>query len=592
MRLGYLSFFFIAVILFSLGCFYYYPFFSDDSLISLRYAQRFLEGKGLTWNDGHPVEGYSNLLWVLGVSVLGKLGMDLILAARVIGILCSLGILGSILYYFRNKNIPKEYVFLGVALLATTPCFTVWAIGGLEQPLYVLLLTLVLIEVSKIVNDHNFKTVYLLSLWLGLLALTRPDGFLFTLLTSGFLLLVYRKKKDQCIKIGIAAAIIPSLFLLGQLAFRYSFYGELVPNTALVKVKVTIHHVLRGGFYNFKAFFGTLLLSALGLISLYYLVRKKNVFGYYLLLLATAWVGYVTSVGGDIFPAFRHYYVVLILFVFSIIYGLHYFKKINLTSKKTSWSFVFLLIINGFIQSKIPDNEHARDERWEFRGMKLGETLKNTFPNPTLVAVTAAGCIPYSSELPIVDMLGLNDYYIPRHPPKNFGNGSLAHELGDANYVLKRNPDIIIFHIGSELNFNIGNQLKTNPVFNNNYIKVKTKEKDEEYLLFFNKYGKNTGIKNHGKQLMIPGYLFQTSSDKDSSGSIFSNNKLIKTMNKGVSYTLSVDNLSSGNWKIAGSEGKNADFNASIDTKNGQLVIEVTPKNNMFLESITLEREY
>lgn len=589
MRLGYLSFFFIATIIFSLGCFYYFPFFSDDSLISLRYAQRFIEGKGLTWNDGQPVEGYSNLLWVLGVSALGKLGMDLILAARVLGIVCSLGTIGSILYYFRNKNIQKEYVFLGVVLLVTTPCFSIWAIGGLEQPLYVLLLTLILIEVSKIINDRNFKTIYLLSFWLGLLTLTRPDGFLFTLLTSGFLLVTCKKSKKQFITIGMATAIIPSLFLLGQLVFRYNFYGELVPNTALVKVKVTIHHILRGGFYNFKAFFSTLLLSGLGGLSLYYLVRKELLFGYYLLVLTAAWVGYVTLVGGDIFPAFRHYYVVLILFIFSIILGLQYFKNINLTSKKVSLSLIFLIVTNAFIQSIIPDNQRATDERWEFRGMKLGETLKKTFPNSTLVAVTAAGCIPYSSELPIVDMLGLNDYYIPRHPPKNFGNGSLAHELGDANYVMNRNPDIIIFHIGGELNFNIGDQLNSNKVFNNNYIKVKTKEKDQEYQLFFNKYGKNTGIKNNGNQLIIPGYLFQASSDNLS---IFSGNKLVKRMDKGKSYTLSLDHLFSGNWKISGSEEKIVDFNTNIHIKNGQLTIEIIPQSNMFLESLVLEREY
>lgn len=592
MKLGYLSFFFIAAVIFSLGCFYYYPFFSDDSLISLRYAQRFIEGKGLTWNDGHPVEGYSNLLWVLGVSVLGKLGIDLILAARIIGILCSLGILGSILYYFKDKNIQKEYIFLGVLLLATTPCFTVWAIGGLEQPLYALLLTLVLIEVSKITNDQNFKTIYLLSLWLGLLTLTRPDGFLFTILTSGFLLLIFRKKKDELIKIGLATAVIPTLFLLGQLAFRYSFYGELVPNTALVKVKVTLHHVLRGAFYHFKAFTATLLLSVLGLLSFYHLIRKKHLFGYYLLLSAAAWVGYVTLVGGDIFPAFRHYYVVLILLVFAIIFGLRYCKKINLTSKKVSWVFVILLVINGGIQTLIFDNERAKDERWEFRGMKLGETLKKTFPDQTLIAVTAAGCIPYSSELPVVDMLGLNDYYIPRHPPKNFGKGSLAHELGDANYVMNRNPDIIIFNTGGNLSFNIGNQLKTNKVFNNNYIKAKTIEKKDEYQLFFNKYGKNTGIRNNGNQLIIPGYLFQAPSDNGDASCVFTGNKLIKIMEKESSYILSLDNLFPEDWKTTDSQEKNTGFTADIRRKNGQLIIEIVPKNNMFLESLVLERKY
>ena len=54
-----------AIVLLAFHASYYYPFISDDSLISLRYAQRLVEGKGLTWTAGHPVEGYSNLLWVL-----------------------------------------------------------------------------------------------------------------------------------------------------------------------------------------------------------------------------------------------------------------------------------------------------------------------------------------------------------------------------------------------------------------------------------------------------------------------------------------------------------------------------------------------
>ncbi|MDR6157429.1 arabinofuranosyltransferase [Chryseobacterium sp. SLBN-27] len=420
MKTGYYSFFLFILVIFSLGCYYYYPFLSDDSLISLRYVQRFIDGKGLTWNDGHPVEGYSNLLWILIISFLGKLGMDLILAARILGIACSIGTLAVISSYFNAKNSKKEYVFLAVFLLVTTPCFTVWAIGGLEQPLYIFLLTLTLTEVSKIVNDRS-ERMYLLPLWLGLLAITRPDGFLFTILTAIFLLFVFRKNRKDLIKVTLVV-LVPSLFLLGQLIFRYNFYGELVPNTALVKVKITLHHVLRGGFYIFKAFFGTLLLSSLGLYFLFYLVyKKKNLFGFYLLLNVAAWTAYVITVGGDIFPAFRHYYVVLIIFVFAIIFGLNE-MQFSFKTKIIKIGFIVILLLNPFIQLLIPDNQNAIYERWEFRGMKLGETLKSTFPENTLIAVTAAGCIPYSSELPTIDMLGLNDYYTPRHPPKKFRN--------------------------------------------------------------------------------------------------------------------------------------------------------------------------
>lgn len=589
MKTGYYSFFLFILIVFTVGCYYYYPFLSDDSLISLRYVQRFIEGKGLTWNDGHPVEGYSNLLWILMISLLAKLGMNLIFAARVLGIVCSVSTLAVICSYFKTKNIRKEYVFVAVFLLATTPCFTVWAIGGLEQPLYILLLTLILTEVSKIINDKNKAHVYFLAFWLGLLAITRPDGFLFTILTTLFLGVVFRKNRKDLIKVFILVGFIPALFLLGQLLFRYHFYGELVPNTALVKVKITLHHVLRGGFYIFKAFFATLLLSSLGLYSLFYLVyKKKNIFGFYLLLNLVAWTVYIVTVGGDIFPAFRHYYVILVIWVFAIIFGLNE-MQFSLKTKIIKTGFIVVLLINPFIQLLMPDNQNAVYERWEFRGMKLGTTLKNTFPDTTLIAVTAAGCIPYSSELPTVDMLGLNDYYTPRHPPKNFGAGMLAHELGDADYVLGRNPDLIIYHIGAVPRFNVGDQMKVNPVFMNDYVEVFARQSNDEHILYFNKYGKSTGIRREKNKIIIPAYLIN--SDKNNE-SIFKNRKLLKHLRKGKNYNISLRNPDGRKWEIKQSSEILFSPDSKISYGNKIMTINVVANKEMFLENIELQRKY
>lgn len=588
MKTGYYSFFVFSLVIFSLGCYYYYPFLSDDSLISLRYAQRFINGKGLTWNDGHPVEGYSNLLWILIISLLGKLGMNLILAARILGIACSIGTFAVISSYFKAKNIKKEYVFLAVFLLVTTPCFTVWAIGGLEQPLYIFLLTLTLTEVSKIVNDRS-RTIYLLPLWLGLLAITRPDGFLFTILTTLFLGVVFRKNRKDLIKVFIFAGFIPSLFLLGQLIFRYHFYGELVPNTALVKVKITLHHILRGGFYIFKAFFATLLLSSLGLYSLFYLVyKKKNIFGFYLLLNLAAWTVYIVTVGGDIFPAFRHYYVILVILVFAIIFGLNEIQ-FSFKTKIIKTGFIVVLLINSFIQPLIPDNRNAIDERWEFRGMKLGETLKTTFPKNTIIAVTAAGCIPYSSELPTIDMLGLNDYYTPRHPPKNFGSGMLAHELGDANYVLGRNPDVIIYHMGAVPRFNVGDQMKINPVFIDNYVEVLARQSNDEHILYFNKYGKNTGTIKTGNVIKIPAYLMSSVSDNEC---IFKDKKLLKLLKKDKIYVLSLKNPAAEQWEISQSSRNLFSPESKISYKNNEMMVTLIPNKEIFLETLELQRKY
>lgn len=589
MKIGYFSFFLFILIIFALGYYYHYPFLSDDSLISLRYAQRFIEGKGLTWNDGHPVEGYSNLLWILMISALGKLGMNLILAARLLGIACSVGTLAAICSYFKTRNIRREYVFLTVFLLVTTPCFTVWAIGGLEQPLYIFLLTLTLTEVSKIINDKNKGRIYSLSLWLGLLAITRPDGFLFTILTTLFLVFIFRKSRKDLIKVFVFAGILPALFLLGQLLFRYNFYGELVPNTALVKVKITLHHIVRGGFYVFKSFFGTLLFSSLGLYCLFYLAyKKKNLFGFYVLLNIVVWTVYIVTVGGDIFPAFRHYYVVLILLVFAIILGLNE-MKFHFKIKMIRVGFIALLLINPFIQLVIPDNHYAIEERWEFRGMNLGKTLKNTFPETTLIAVTAAGCIPYASELPTVDMLGLNDYYTPRHPPKNFGTGMLAHELGDANYVLGRNPDIIIYHMGAVPRFNVGDQMKSNPVFMNNYVEVLARQSNDEHILYFNKYGKSAGIRKQGNKIVIPAYLISSDTDNES---IFRKNTLLRHLQKGKKYILSIRNFNTEKWELSQSASKLFSAESNISYGNKEMTTTLIPVNEMFLENIELQRKY
>ena len=65
-------------------------------MISLRYADRLQQGRGLTWTDGERVEGYSNLLWVLMTAGLGWLGLDLVLATRLLGVAGQLALLFAV----------------------------------------------------------------------------------------------------------------------------------------------------------------------------------------------------------------------------------------------------------------------------------------------------------------------------------------------------------------------------------------------------------------------------------------------------------------------------------------------------------------
>jgi len=73
----------------------------------------------------------------------------------------------------------------------------------------------------------------------------------------------------------------------------------------------------------------------------------------------------------------------------------------------------------------------------------IGMWLGQTFPKETVVALNAAGIVPYESGLPTIDMLGLNDSHIA-HVDVEPGKGALGHEKHDAKYVLSLAPDVVI----------------------------------------------------------------------------------------------------------------------------------------------------
>ena len=113
-------------------------FVCDDAYISFRYAKRFAAGEGLSFNPGRvpPVEGYSNFLWVVWLSVFERLGVDIALAARATSGLCTALL---VLLFARQLEHGRTRGPLGLLAFATLPPITLWATGGLASaPLHAL----------------------------------------------------------------------------------------------------------------------------------------------------------------------------------------------------------------------------------------------------------------------------------------------------------------------------------------------------------------------------------------------------------------------------------------------------------------------
>lgn len=499
------------------------PFFADDSLITIRYAQRLIDGHGLTWTDGIKVEGYSNLLWVLTLAFFGKLGANMILVARVLGVLFTVTNIYLLIQY-ANKRYKDAPIILSIVLFffSVSSGVAVWAIGGLENSLVSMLTLHSIIRYLDYKKFREIRYLWYASVSLGLLCITRPDGVLLSVMIGIYHLISNRNELKKAIVSLSKLAIFPIILYFGQLIFRIAYYGELVPNTALVKVNPSFYHAWTGMFYNLRFLKSNFSMFILAASCLSYLVYKKKDSGLLFVLILGIWFLYIVVIGGDFFFAFRHHLFTIIVFMLVIIDGLGTFlSKNNLSNNKKRLAVILLsplLLFYVYQQIMDDNNTRSRQSLWVFNLKTLGDKLKVTFEKEQpLLAIDPAGSLPYFTMFPALDMLGLNDYHIPRNKPKKAGRGFIGHELGDPEYVMDRKPDIIQFHLGTrEPIHNIDTMLSVNSRFLDRYIDVSIyvpAEYEFKGVLYFDKYSKKVGIDSTFGKLEIPSYLFRADTE-------------------------------------------------------------------------------
>lgn len=503
----------------------YLPFLADDTLISLRYAERFLAGQGLTWTDGAPVEGYSNLLWILVVAVIGSLGVDLVFTARLLGVASML----LLAFVVAKGSAASRSVapLLGLALMAMLGPVAVWTIAGLETPLVALLLCVALIPVLNVVGGDHAEPLpppIASAVSFGLLCLTRPDAPLFVIGTLATVALCEMRRgtgPDATLKVALHwrwfawLAVVPAGFVLAQLAFRLAYYGEWVPNTALIKLAFTAKRVEDGLGYVLEGLrelrpFGELSVILIVVGSFHREARAKLAV---LSVNALLWIAYVAFIGGDIFPAWRHLVPLIVLMTLSVIVTLEVLEQRRRVLVRAVAPVAVAALCAFFWRGQMDEkgNHYAITERWEWNGQALGLLLKDAFGrSDALVAVTAAGCIPYWSRLNALDMMGLNDHHIAHHPPPDLGQGHLGHEHVNVDYILGREPDLIVFHTGTPPMAPVGRRMQHDRRFKRDYQAVRvlaTRPMRHRGTIYVRRSSPRVGIQASASGLRIPGYL-------------------------------------------------------------------------------------
>ncbi len=496
------------------------PHFADDSFISLRYAQRLIEGHGLTWNDGERVEGYSNFLWVLLTAAFGLLTPHgLIAVARCLGLACTAAALGGVVFGFVPKN-ARELLGLGWGLLAITLSGPVaaWAIGGLEQPLLTALVVWAVVLARPLVESDqpSQRRMLAVGVLLGLASLTRPDGILFVVATA-LAIVVCRGLNRRALRTAATVGLAALALTAAHVAFRRLYYDAWVPNTYYAKVAFTgdrlkdgVHWLGYGVGYAAGAT-APVLLAVLAAAS--DRTRRKRIV--LSLVPLVIWAAYLVLMSRDAIPYRRHFVPLIFLAVLAGIDGLTWLSERGRRWGLTTAAPLALLLLGlvVIVQRGAWERNRLLTDQSHWAGKPIGILFHHAFSDADpLLAVDAAGALPYFSRLRCLDMLGLNDRFLAHHQPKTFGHGVIGHELGDGQYFLRRKPDIVVFHMPNgraDAYWRGGIEMQRAPEFSRLYRLVHFRAREpfvQDNLSYLRLDGK-VGIQRSPQRVVIPGYL-------------------------------------------------------------------------------------
>src|SRR3954452_11622808 len=151
----------------------------DDSAISMQYARNFAHGHGLVWNAGEHVEGYSNLLWTLWMSLVHLVGVPDRYTALVVMVSAGALLIATLVVVRRLCDaLVPEAPFVGVIAMAMTALFyplLFWALRGTEVAPAALLVTLAVLLAVRLQAEWTPRRGWALGAVLAAAVLTRDD---------------------------------------------------------------------------------------------------------------------------------------------------------------------------------------------------------------------------------------------------------------------------------------------------------------------------------------------------------------------------------------------------------------------------------
>jgi len=445
----------------------FWNFIIDDAFITFRYARNFVNYQQIVFNVNEtPVEGYSNFLWVIWMSLGFVFKIDPILFSKFSGMIsCHLSVF---ILYKLAILIKKDRKFSNIIPLfyVITPNIALWSVGGLETPLFSLLLLISVYFFIKDITEWREKPFKISPIFFALLSLTRHEGVIIFGLTSIFIIFLLIRIKDlpqlnKFIQIIWFNAIF-LLFYAPYFIWRVLYYNNLLPHTFIAKEGIFSLNLIISRIIFYLPLV-MLLIPIVLLIGVNFIRNSKLKFynetkKYLVLLIMTLTI--ILLLIHSWMPGFRFVVPIIPLVYLLLPKSLNFLsffdKKYRLDRVLTKNIKIVTLVViclsNFSILFTFYPFVHFYGTGMRDCNIILGNWIKTNKPTNASLAIWDAGAIPYYAEVRTIDIFpeSLQDLHVFNNPE-------------DADYILNQNITFLI------LNDEYFSYIKSDIRFTNNY---------------------------------------------------------------------------------------------------------------------------
>jgi hypothetical protein len=437
---------------------YLTPF--EDAYITFRYAEHLARGYGIAYNPGERVEGCSSLSWTLLLGLVARCGLPVPASAVLLSVTIGLGSLALAVALAqrclaswlpgRESSFHARAAFLCGAAVAANGTFAYFAASGMET---LLCFCLLLGIIERLTRRPPPGRSWLTAVLLTLLALTHPEGLLYT---GGTILLVVLEPDDRARRLRLAG--MTALLVSGLWAARWAYFGYFWPNPVYAKAGASLGLWLAGlrraeSYLTLHGFW--LALAGLAWVAIR---RRRDLLTRLAVLVVGLALAMEIASGGDAFAFYRFLLPAMPFGAAAMVFLAVQLALSRLPVRRSRPLGIGLALLwlgasagASYLPARSLLYRRSRSdvavlkriERINADYFEVGLWLREHLPRDAVLATNAAGIVPYVSERRTIDMLGLNDVHIA-HGEQSLGMGVVGHEKRDARYVLSRRPNVIL----------------------------------------------------------------------------------------------------------------------------------------------------